>query len=211
MILVLKLRYSKCFGRYLFTIHIHRKDKWPWYICTHVSWFATSFKFNTGFYLGQSGEDCNTACNRTTYYCNPEPNMDGTTKEFLKQGLKCSDTSNAKYSKPYHPSYISESCEGFQDLPTYINCSVKPSNANVKRLCECISPGKLAIIFPSFCFSVCPCLCLCLCLCFCLCLCLCMPVSVSVCVCVCVFVFVCLSCVFPSASHVSVILINLFC
>ena len=110
--------------------------------CTasEARYVSESLLFHTGFYLGRPGEDCNTVCNRTGFYCNPELKMDGTTDNFHKF-VNCTDKSKADYSTLYHPSYKSGSCEGYQNLPNYINCSIAPSDGGIQRLCDCIAPG----------------------------------------------------------------------
>lgn len=107
-----------------------------------LGYFNRIVIYHTGFYLGRPGEDCSVVCNRTGYFCNPSLKTDGTTKEFLKKNASCSDTSMAKYSRQYHPSYSSGKCEGYQDIPKSINCSAKPSDSHAQRLCDCISPGN---------------------------------------------------------------------
>ena len=71
---------------------------------------------------------------------------DETSYPFEKSGYNCIDnTSNAVYSKNYHPSIVRSSgkCEGFKQLPATINCTVKgPNDGDTLRLCDCIAPGE---------------------------------------------------------------------
>lgn len=90
------------------------------------------------YIMGQTGQDCYSACLNVGKNCNARIFTNNSTSIFTQLGVKCTQAPNKPWWASDQPSYepSTGSCLGFIDVPDAVAC--QGSFPTTQRICNCV-------------------------------------------------------------------------